>query len=252
NFDGSPQGKTAFLSRPYFIPPHDRLPSYRGLPTLTDEEVVNKIGHCYQKGWQFLIHCNGDAASDLMIAGVKAAQAKHGKDPRRRDVMIHCQTVREDQLDSMKELGILPSFFGMHCFYWGDWHRDSVLGGERAERISPARSAIRRGMIFTQHHDAPVALPSAIRILSSVVTRRTRSGDILGATQRIPVEIALKSLTLWGAHQHFEEANRGSLEVGKLADFVVLDRNPLKIPISELVDLKVMETIKEGKTIHKK
>jgi hypothetical protein len=105
-------------------------------------------------------------------------------------------------------------------------------------------------MIFSQHHDAPVALPSGIRILSSVVTRRTRSGDILGAGQCIPVDVALKSLTLWAAYQHYEEKNRGSIEVGKLADFVVLDKNPHKVPILALADLKVLETIKEGKTIY--
>jgi predicted amidohydrolase YtcJ len=249
SFDGSPQGKTAFLSQPYFIPPHGQQSSFRGYPTISAEEVNRKIALCYEKGWQFLAHCNGDAAGDMMIGAVKDARAKLGKGEDRRDVMIHCQTIREDQLDAMKEYGLFPSMFGMHCFYWGDWHRDSVLGAERAERISPARSALRRGMIFSQHHDAPVALPNAIRILASVVTRRTRSGDILGAGQCIDVDAALKSLTLWAAYQHYEEANRGSIEVGKLADFVVLDKNPHSVPILELEDLKVLETIKEGKTI---
>jgi predicted amidohydrolase YtcJ len=105
-------------------------------------------------------------------------------------------------------------------------------------------------MIFSQHHDAPVALPSAIRILASVVTRRTRSGDILGAGQCIDVDSALKSITLWAAYQHYEEANRGSIEVGKLADFAVLDKNPHSVPVWELENLKVLETIKEGKTIY--
>jgi predicted amidohydrolase YtcJ len=105
-------------------------------------------------------------------------------------------------------------------------------------------------MMFSQHHDAPVALPSAVRILSSVVTRRTRSGDILGAGQCIPVDAALKSITLWAAYQQYEEANRGSIETGKLADFVVLDKNPHKVPILGLSELQVMETIKEGKTVY--
>jgi predicted amidohydrolase YtcJ len=250
SFDGSPQGKTAFLSQPYFIPPHGQPSSFLGYPTIPAEEVNRKIALCYEKGWQFLAHCNGDAAGDMMIGAVKDAREKLGKGKDRRDVMIHCQTIREDQLDAMKEYGLFPSMFGMHCFYWGDWHRDSVLGAERAERISPARSALRRGMIFSQHHDAPVALPSAIRILASVVTRRTRSGDILGAGQCIDVDSALKSLTLWAAYQHYEEANRGSIETGKLADFAVLDKNPHSVPIWELEDLKVLETIKEGKTIY--
>lgn len=251
SLDGSPQGKTAYLSQPYLVPPHGLPASFRGYPSMSEADINRKVALCYEKGWQFLCHCNGDAASDLFLGAVKEARAKHGMGTTdRRDVMIHCQTVREDQLDAMKEYGVFPSFFGMHCYYWGDWHRDSVLGPERAERISPARSAIRRGMIFSQHHDSPVALPSAIRILSSVVTRRTRSGDILGAGQCIPVDAALKSLTLWGAYQHYEEANRGSIEVGKLADFAVLDKNPHKVATSALADLKVTETIKAGKTIY--
>ncbi len=250
SLDGSPQGKTAFLTQPYFIVPHGQPASFRGYPAMPVEDASRKIALCYEKGWQFLAHCNGDAAADMMLGAIKDARDKHGNGTDRRDVMIHCQTVREDQLDVMKEYGVIPSMFGMHCFYWGDWHRDSVLGAERAERISPARSALRRGMIFSQHHDAPVALPNAIRILSSVVTRRTRSGDILGASQCISVDAALKSLTLWAAYHHYEEVNRGSIEVGKLADFVVLDKNPHKVPILGLADLKVVETIKAGKTIY--
>jgi predicted amidohydrolase YtcJ len=250
SLDGSPQGKTAFLSQPYFVPPHGQSASFRGYAAMPVEDANRKVALCYDKGWQFICHCNGDAAGDMMLGAVKDARDKFGKGKDRRDVMIHCQTVREDQLDKMKEYGVIPSLFGMHCYYWGDWHRDSVLGAERAERISPARSALRRGMIFSQHHDAPVAMPSAIRILSSIVTRRTRSGDILGASQRIPVGEALKSLTIWAAYQHYEEANRGSIEVGKLADFVVLDKNPHKVPVLGLSELKVLETIKEGKTIY--
>ena len=106
-------------------------------------------------------------------------------------------------------------------------------------------------MIFTQHHDSPVAQPSAIRILSSVVTRRTRSGDILGADERIGVNEALKSLTIWSAYQHFEEKTKGSLEVGKVADFVVLSADPFAVNIEKLNDLTVVETIKDGVSIYK-
>ena len=125
SFDGSPQGKTAYLSQPYFIPPHGQPASYRGYPAIPAEEVNRKIALCYENGWQFLAHCNGDASGDLMLGAVKDARVKHGPGKDRRDVMIHCQTVREDQLDSMQEYGVIPSMFGMHCYYWGDWHRDS-------------------------------------------------------------------------------------------------------------------------------
>ena len=250
NLDGSIQGKTGYLTQPYHRPPPGAPTNYRGYETLPDRDVAAKVDKAYAKGWQVLAHCNGDAAIDQYISAVRDALAKHGPADR-RSVGIHCQAARLDQLDSMRELGIIPSFFGMHCFYWGDWHRDETLGPVRAERISPANSALRRGMIFTQHHDSPVAQPSAIRVLSSVVTRRTRSGDILGADERIGVNEALKSLTLWAAYQHFEEKDKGSLETGKVADFVVLSGDPFAVDIEKLSELTVVETIKGGRSIYR-
>lgn len=168
-----------------------------------------------------------------------------------RPVMIHAQTVREDQLDEMAKLGVIPSFFSIHTYYWGDWHRDETLGADRAFRISPAASAIKRKMIFTSHHDAPVALPDSIRILSSCVTRKSRSGEIIGPDQRVSMEDALKALTLHAAYQYGEEKRKGSIEVGKLADFVILSRNPMTIEPDNIMDIKVLETIKEGKSVFK-
>lgn len=250
NLDGSIQGKTGYLTQPYVVPPPGAATNYRGYETLPDKVIAAKVDKAYANGWQVLAHCNGDAAIDQYISAVRDAVAKHGKADR-RSVVIHCQNVRMDQLDSIKELDLMPSFFGMHCFYWGDWHRDETLGPARAELISPAASALKRGIIFSQHHDSPVAQPSAIRVLSAIVTRRTRSGDILGASERIGVNDALKSLTIWGAYQHFEEATKGSLEVGKVADFVVLSDDPFKVDIEDLDELTVVETIKSGKSIYK-
>jgi predicted amidohydrolase YtcJ len=250
NLDGSIQGKTGYLTQPYLVPPPGAPTNYRGYETLPDKVIAEKVDKAYANGWQVLAHCNGDAAIDQYISAVRDAVKKHGKADR-RSVTIHAQMSRMDQLDSMKELGIIPSLFGMHCFYWGDWHRDETIGPVRAEKISPANSALRRGMIFTQHHDSPVAQPSAIRILSSVVTRRTRSGDILGADERIGVTEALKSLTIWSAYQYFEEKTKGSLEVGKVADFVVLSADPYAVNIEDLDELTVVETIKDGVSIYK-
>jgi predicted amidohydrolase YtcJ len=250
NLDGSIQGKTGYLTQPYKVPPPGAATNYRGYETLPDKVIAAKVDKAYSNGWQVLAHCNGDAAIDQYISAVRDAVAKHGKADR-RSVTIHAQAARMDQLDSMKELDIIPSFFGMHCFYWGDWHRDETLGAVRAEKISPAQSAVRRGMIFTQHHDSPVAQPSAIRVLSSVVTRRTRSGDILGADERISVNDALKSLTIWPAYQHFEEKSKGSLEVGKVADFVMISADPFAVDIEDLDELTVVETIKAGTSIYK-
>ncbi|MFE3181307.1 amidohydrolase [Streptomyces violascens] len=247
--DGSPQGRTAWLTRPYLTQPDGESADYRGYPALTDAEAVAAVDDAYAKGRQVLAHTNGDAAIDQFLMAVRQATTRHRPvDPR--PVAIHAQTAREDQLDAMRELGIIPSFFSMHTFYWGDWYRETVLGEERAARISPAASALRRNMIYTSHHDAPVALPSSAAILSSQVTRVTRSGHVLGEEQRVSALDAVKSTTVHAAHQYFEEAVKGSIAVGKLADLVILSANPLTVPAEEIKDIRVVETVKEGRTIH--
>lgn len=248
--DGSPQGKTAFLSQPYYKPPEGQGPDYRGYTAITKQQIVDAVDLAFANGWQIITHANGDAAVDWLIDAVGDATAKHGPGDRRA-VLIHGQTARLDQLPKLKELRILPSFFPMHTYYWGDWHRSSVLGPERAERISPCNSARKLGMIFTSHHDAPVANPDAIRVLSATVTRVTRSGYILGPEERVDTLTALKAMTIWPAVQYFEDASKGTIEPGKLADFTILSDNPLAVRPEDLIKLKVLETIKEGKTIYR-
>jgi predicted amidohydrolase YtcJ len=251
NLDGSPQGKTAWLTEPYFVPPEGQDPDYKGYPMLDEDKALAMFDDAYTQGWQVINHANGDAAIDQLIRAARAAAEKHGPADR-RTVGIHSQVIREDQLDAYRELGIIPSFFGMHTFYWGDWHRDSVLGPERAARISPAQSAVERGMIYTQHHDAPVALPSSIAILATQVNRTTRSGQVLGPEQRVSVYDALESITTSAAYQYFEENRKGSIEVGKLADLVILGADPLEISPEQLWNLEVLETIKEGKAVFRR
>ncbi len=251
SLDGSPQGKTAWLSEPYRVPPPGQSPAYAGYPAIPkaeDREAL--IDVAYRNKWPLLAHCNGDAAADAFIDAIAKAEGTYGKADR-RPVMIHAQTVREDQLDRMKELGIVPSFFSMHTYYWGDWHRDETLGKERAYHISPTASALRRGMKFTEHHDAPVALPSAIMILHTTVNRTSRSGDVIGPEERVSAFIALKSITEWAAWQYFEEESKGTLTAGKLADLVILDRDPTAVDPAALKDIRVLETIKEGKTVYR-
>ena len=249
NLDGSPQGKTAWLTQPNKVPPAGQGPDYKGYPTFTDKQLFPVVKEAVEKKWQVLAHCSGDAASDQFIAALKpAGTAEQVK--AIRPVMIHAHTVREDQLDEMEKWGIIPSFFNMHTYYWGDWHRDETLGKERAFRIEPSASAIKRKMVWTSHHDAPVALPDSIRILSSCVTRKSRTGAVIGPDQRVSMADALKALTIHAAYQYGEEKRKGSIEVGKLADFVVVSENPLTIDPDKIMDLKVLETIKEGKTIY--
>src|SRR5262249_14048919 len=164
--DGSMQGETAFLTKPYLRPPEGQPPDYRGYPILSQEEMDRWFDAAYERDVQVIVHCNGDAASDMMIEAVRKAQRRHGKKDL-RPVMVHAQTVRADQLGLMNELGIVPSFFSAHTFYWGDWYINEALGATRARHISPLRSALKRGMKFANHTDAPVTPPNQMMVIHS-------------------------------------------------------------------------------------
>jgi hypothetical protein len=246
--DGSPQGFTAWRDRPYYKPVGTYPPAYAGYAAATNEQVIDAVNWAFENRIQLLTHANGEAANDLLVAATQAAGAKHGAGDR-RNVLIHGQFLREDHVDSYNRLGVLPSLFPMHTFYWGDWHRDHTVGPVLAENISPTGWVRARGMKFTSHHDAPVAFPDSMRVLDATVTRRSRSGDILGPAQRVDVITALKAMTIWPAWQHFEEATKGSIEKGKLADFVILSKDPTAVDPETIDQIKVTETVKEGATI---
>lgn len=245
--DGSPQGKTAFLSTPYRVPPPGRDASYRGYPSLPEPAVKKALKEALSRGIPVLAHANGDAAAQMLIDAV----AESGVGPQHaRVVMIHAQTVREDQLDRMAALGITPSFFVSHTFFWGDWHRDEVLGEQRAAMISPLRAATQRGIHYTLHNDPPVVPPDMIRTLWAATNRITRSGQVLGAGQRATIGEAITAITLDAARQYGEESVKGSIESGKQADLVILSADPFAIPTERLLELKVVETISRGRSVY--
>ena len=250
--DGSPQGKTAWLTKPYYEVPEGESKDYCGYATQEDKDVIEYFKSLIENNIQVNVHCNGDAASDQFIRCYKKALEMTDNKTDLRPVMVHAQTVREDQLDDMKELGIIPTFFLDHIWFWGDYHYESVFGEERANRLSPAKSALRRNINFTLHQDSPVKMPNQILAMHNAVNRQTQSGRILGAEQRLSIMEAIKALTINAAYQYFEEDEKGSIEEGKVADFVILDRNPLAVNSSEIKEIKVLETIKEGNTIYKK
>ncbi len=248
--DGSPQGFTAYRDRPYYAPVGDYPPGYRGYPSATQDQVDDALDWAYGNGIQIITHANGEAAIDMLIAGTGAAIARHGAGKDRRSELIHGQFLREDQVDSLRQQDIFPSLFPMHTFYWGDWHRDHTVGPALADNISPTGWLVKRGMKFSTHHDAPVAFPDSMRVLDATVTRRSRSGDILGPAQRVDVMTALKAMTIWPAWAHFEEGQKGSLEVGKLADLVILSADPTAVDPETLDQLTIVETVKEGVSIY--
>lgn len=247
--DGSPQGKTAWLTKPYLEVPEGQDKDYCGYGTQEDKVVTEYFKTLIDNNIQVNVHCNGDAAADQLIRCYRQALKESGNKTDLRPVMVHAQTVREDQLDDMKELGIIPTFFLDHIWYWGDYHYDSVLGPERANRISPAKSALKRGMNYTIHQDPPVKMPNQVLAIHNAVNRETQSGRVLGEDQRLTVEEALKAVTINGAYQYFEEDIKGSIEEGKLADFVILDKNPLTIDTKELKTMNVLKTIKEDNVV---
>jgi predicted amidohydrolase YtcJ len=247
-FDGSPQGKTAWFTQPYYKVPNGQAEDYSGYPAFSDQDAIKWMRLAIHNQWQLLVHTNGDAAIDQLIKLVGTLEPSL-KDYDHRTVMIHGQFTRQDQVKKLKELGVFPALYPMHTFYWGDWHRDSVAGLTRAENISPTGWFLDEGMRFTIHSDAPVTFPNAMRILDSAVNRTTRTQATLGSKHKITPLQALKAMTLWSAYQHFEESIKGSLEVGKQADMVILSDNPLTVPASAIKDIKVLETINNGQSI---
>jgi len=279
--DGSIQGYTGYLSRPYhvqpvnaqikadhcdsqeaeslFVSPENKTDisedlavsgkGHRGYPSMTQEQVDTWVRRCDGANIQIQAHTNGDAATDMLIEAVKKARGDKPR-PDLRTTIIHAQTMRDDQLDFSAEHGLTPSFFPIHVYFWGDRHRDLFLGPERAARISPSRSALNRKIKFTLHHDAPVAGIEMLTVAWAAVNRVTSGGKDLGPEQRITPFEALRAITADAAWQNFEEDRKGTLESGKLADLVVLSEDPLSVDPIKIRDIQPLETIKEGKSIY--
>ncbi len=247
--DGSPQGKTAFFRRPYRTKVPGCIHDCRGYPMVPPSYLEQVMQICYDKGVQLYAHANGDAAIDMLLdTHQKVTDSLGIAANEQRTVVIHSQFVRPDQLDRYIEYGFVPSFFTNHAFFWGDTHTAN-LGPKRANFLSPMKTADEMGIIATNHTDYPVTPPDQLFLLWTSVTRQARSGNIMGKEQRASVYQGLKALTINGAYQHHTEDIKGSISVGKLADFVVLEKNPLTTEVDEIKDIEVLETIKGGYTI---
>ncbi len=247
--DGSIQGFTANLTRPYHTE-YKGDPEYSGYPVTDRKTMTALVKKFHAAGMQIALHGNGDATIDDIIHAISEAQKEHPREDARH-IIIHCQTVRDDQLDEIKRLGITPSFFPAHAYYWGDRHRSIFLGKERADRMNPTKTALDMGIPFTIHVDTPVTPMRPLLLVWAAVNRISTGGEVIGADQRISALHALRATTINAAWQIFQEDNRGSLEVGKFGDLVVLSDNPLDKPES-IRDMEVLETVVGGKTVFKK
>ncbi len=202
----------------------------------------------YEEKLQILAHCNGDKAAEQYIKAIKDTNKNIQEI---KPVLIHGQLLGVDQLKEVKEYGIIPSFFIAHIYHWGDVHIKN-FGIERANKISPAGSTVKNNIKFTFHQDAPVIEPNMFETIWCAVNRKTKEGIILGKEEKISVIDAIKAVTINSAYQYSEEDIKGSIKEGKLADLIIIDKNPLKIDIDDIRNIKVLETIKEGVTIIKR
>ena len=246
--DGSPQGRTAYMREPYSEPPDgvEHPKHYVAYPVITLEEYEKRAKVLLENAVPFITHANGDAAIDMVITAHEDAGITEADD--RRSVVIHAQLTRPDHLEAYKRLGLVPSYFVAHTFFWGDWHRIS-FGDQRATHISPLKSSQELGIHYTIHNDSPVVPPNMMRLWWTGVERQTRSGFVLGPDQRVDPREALYAMTMGGAYQYFEEDRKGSLTAGKRADLVILESDPLagEKPIK---DIAVEQTWARGQVVY--
>ena len=245
--DGSIQGYTGYLSQPYHVPYHGDE-AYAGYAAVPRNKLFEQVETLHKAGYQLAIHTNGDQSVEDALDAFEAAQELHPvEDPRL--ILIHAQMAREDQIKRMKKLGVTPSFFSAHTWYWGDRHRDIFMGPERAANMSPAKWAEESGLRYSSHLDTPVTPMLPLQAVWSTVHRITYGGDVLGPEQRVGVMEALRAVTIDAAWQVFEDDNRGSLESGKYADMIILSGSPLDDPMA-MRELKVERTLVGGATIY--
>lgn len=242
--DGSPQGRTAWMRTPY-----RGEAEYCGYGTMKDSAVLGAMNRAAEEGVQLLAHCNGDAAAAQFLRCLSECEKTCPQMKALRPVMIHAQLLGKDQIAEARRLGVIASFFVAHVWHWGDTHLQN-FGRERATGISPSGSALREGLPFTFHQDAPVIEPNMLETVWCAVNRRTKKGFQLEEAERIPVFEALKAVTATAAYQYFEENEKGTLRAGKCADFVILGSDPLMTDPEKLRDIPVLQTIKAGEVIY--
>lgn len=245
--DGSPQGKTAFFSTPYLAGGPGGERDWRGEPTFPAEVLTEMVAKVYALGVPLNYHANGDAAIDMLLAAHETV-AKDDPTRDRHVTVIHSQFARRDQLEKYARYHFTPSLYTLHTYYFAEAHMAN-RGPEQAAYMSPMRDAIDLGLHPTNHTDFVVAPLDQMFVLWSAVNRVSRAGSVIGPGQRVTPLEGLAAMTIDAARQYGEEAEKGSLEVGKRADLVVLDRSPLAVEPMAIKDIRVVETIKDGRTI---
>jgi hypothetical protein len=242
--DGSIQGYTARVSWPhYYRPPEGH--SGNGIWLIAPEQVADLVHVFHSAGLTVHAHCNGDQATDVFIDAVEAALERHPRWDHRHTVQ-HCQMATPAQYRRMAALGMGANIFVNHIYFWGDQHRDRSIGPERAAKMDACATARREGVRISIHSDAPVTPLGQLHTMWCAVNRVTSTGQVLGPDECIPVMDALHAVTVGAAYQLKLDHLLGSIEVGKLADFAVLEDDPLEIDPMSLKDIRVWGTVLGG------
>lgn len=247
--DGSLQGYTGYLSNPYHKAMYGLGPRWRGYPMFDPDKLAGAVLKHHLAGRQIAIHGNGDQAIEHIIQAFEAALKVRPVSDHRHFV-IHCQTVREDQLDRISRLGLGASFFVVHLHHWGDRHADIFLGPDRAARLNPLLSALERSIVFSLHNDSPVTPVDPLRSVQTAVLRLSGSGRPLGPEYAITAYQGLRAVTASAAHLAFEGHRKGRLAKGLLADLTVLRHNPLAVQPEKIAEIETLETIVGGQTVY--
>ena len=244
--DGSTQGLTAALKDPYTYPKNSK---WSGALNFKDADIYSSMKSYFDQGWQISTHSNGDKAIDQTLNSYFKLLAGNPKPQDRRLRIEHFTVNNESQVKKAVKLGVVPSFTIGHVDYWGAAFNDHIIGPERAKRIDPAGDFKRAGGKFTLHSDTPVSNVGPLNYISEEVTRlwQLPPQKVLGPDQAVSVDDAIRAVTIDAAYQVFADNIVGSLEVGKQADLVVLEKNPRKTPPAEIRNIKVKETWVDGK-----
>jgi predicted amidohydrolase YtcJ len=244
-FDGAISARTAAVTEPYC----DK-PGFYGVMATTQEIAEDVLERAYAAGYRVSSHANGDHAIAMYLEIMDKLQAKYPReDPRNRD--IHCTVITKELVAKIKRLGILPTIFGPYPYY----HGDKLLvpfGEERLERMFAARTFLDAGIKLAAHSDHPCAPFPPLMAIHALVNRNTKAGKPIGRSQRITVTEALKLYTINSAYQSFDENILGSIEEGKLADFVILGKDILTVPTEEIKNITIDATIVEGKIVYER
>jgi predicted amidohydrolase YtcJ len=237
--DGSISERTARLSEPYVGRPDDF-----GIQVMSEEELYNTARKAHEADWQIGVHANGDVAIETVLRVYERLQRERPRrDPRFR--IEHCTLINDALVQRMRALGAIPTPFAAYVYYHGEKFRD--YGAERLGHMFALRSFLDAGIRAAPGSDYPPGPFEPMMALQSAVTRTDSKGNTWGAQQRLTVEEALRTQTLHGAYASFEENLKGSIERGKLADLVVLGRDPLREEPSSLINIPVERTMVGGR-----